>query len=610
MYKETELWKRAQRQAETADSLEAWTRLESEYEKLWTRANRIAEKISSELPGLTLHNQAHLEAVWDVADQLAGPKFPIIPLETFVFGGAVLLHDLAHSVTAYRGGISEVRKTPEWRQAVLWRLDLDDDAPDPSDQEIAHPSDEIARAALFDTLRTLHAEQAEKLYNIPYALPDGEIYLIDDITLRRHLGLTIGKIAASHHWDREKLRPQLRKQIGPLGWAPKLGSIQPVKLACLLRCADACQIDQRRAPDFDLAVQAPIGMSAKHWQAQNRLTVPTIEGESLAFTATQAFDQGEADVWWIAHDLIQIAHQELQECAALMRDQDLLTFCVTGVAGASDPAKLAEDYVETEGWTPVDASLRVSNPRRMVEMFGGEQYYGEDALWVPLRELLQNGIDAIEARRLLEPENSGYEGRILVEQVAGELDGKDGYWLHVSDDGIGMSKRVLTRTLVDFGHSAKTSGELTEEFQGLRGKRVPTIGQYGIGFFSVLMLSDHVLVQSRPFDQGHDSTKKLRFAWGAESRPLLLDGEPSELRGMSTKVSLFIENATFDRFAACLGHYDIVDGKDVDNESLIKLVQMVAPLPNCQLDVCEPDSDCQLVRSPTMYKSEQALDWL
>ena len=303
-----------------------------------------------------MHNQAHLEAVWDVADQLAGPEFPMTPLETFVFGGAVLLHDLAHSVTAYRGGIDAVRKTPEWRQAVLWRLDLADDAPDPSDQEIEHPGDEIAREALFDTLRTLHAEQAEKLHDIPYALPDGEIYLIDDIVLRRHFGLTIGKIAASHHWDREKLRPRLRKQIGPLGWAPKLGSIQPVRLACLLRCADACQIDQRRAPDFDLALQAPIGMSKKHWQAQNRLTPPTIDDDSPAFTSTQAFDQEDADVWWIAHDLIQIAHRELQECAALMRDQDLPPLRVTGVAGASDPAKLATDYVETEGWVPVDAS--------------------------------------------------------------------------------------------------------------------------------------------------------------------------------------------------------------------------------------------------------------
>lgn len=137
------------------------------------------------------------------------------PLEVFVFGGAVLLHYLDHTVTAYEGGIDAVRKTAAWRQAVLWRLDLDDDAPDPSDEEIEKPGAEIERAASFDTLRTLHAEPAEQLYKTPYKLDDSEIYLIEDVSLRHHLGPLIGKIAASQHWDREELSTKLRRRIGP-----------------------------------------------------------------------------------------------------------------------------------------------------------------------------------------------------------------------------------------------------------------------------------------------------------------------------------------------------------------------------------------------------------
>lgn len=221
MYKDTKLWQCARAQAEKDGCLDAWQRLEAEYVKFWDKANRIAEKISSELPGLTLHNQAHLEAVWDVADQIASEEFPMTPLEVFVFGGAVLLHDLGHTVTAYEGGIDAVRKTPEWRQAVLWRLELDDDAPDPSDEEIEKPDTEIERAALFDTLRTLHAKQAEQLHKTPYKLDDSEIYLIEDVSLRCHLGLLIGKIAASHHWDREDLSTKLRTRIGPVGLGSK-----------------------------------------------------------------------------------------------------------------------------------------------------------------------------------------------------------------------------------------------------------------------------------------------------------------------------------------------------------------------------------------------------
>jgi len=608
MYKTTQLWNRAREQAETANGIETWEKLEAEFDKFWTKGVRIAEKISSELPGLTLHNEAHLGAVWDVADLIAGPRFPMTPLEVFVFGGSVLLHDLGHSITAYKGGIASVKRTPEWREAVLHRLKLDEDDCDPSNEAIESPDIEIERAALFDTMRALHAQEAERLLANRFKLNNDLIYLIEDTELRRHLGPLIGQIAASHHWDRETLLPRLRPKVGALASAPRLGEIQPVKLACLLRSADACQIDQRRAPDFDMALQAPIGMSKLHWEAQNRLQVPFIEDGSLTFTSSIDFTEDMASSWWVAHDLIQVAHRELQECDALMRDQGLPPLRVKAITGASAPASLAR-HVRPIGWAPVDASIRVSDPRCMVEMFGGAQYYGEDAYWVPLRELLQNGIDAIEARRLLEPEGSSYEGRILVEQVADRVDGEKGYWLHVYDDGVGMSERVLTRALVDFGHSAKSKGELADEFTGLRGKRMHNIGRYGIGFFSVLMLSDYIVVQSKPYDQGLDTVKRLRFAWGSERRPLLITGEATELKGMSTRVSLFMTMNCADRLLSSLvcgvrkNHSDCGD-------SMTRLVKMIAPLPNCRVDVCQPKGACNTVRSPAMYYQEEASEWL
>lgn len=610
-YKKTNLWKNAARRAKEADCCDAWQKLEMVYDGFWDKAVKVAAKIANDLPGLTLHDEAHLAAVWDTADKIAGPDFPMTPLEVFVFGGAVILHDLGHTVAAYEGGLPGIRKTAAWRDAVLWRLDLDDDAPDPSEDELENPDPGIAKAALFDTLRMLHAEQAEKLCMQRFDGPYGEIALIEDAELRHHLGQLIGKIAASHHWDREDLKRKLGMKLGGIGSAPTLGIIEPVKLACLLRSSDACQIDQRRAPDFDHALHGPGGVSRHHWDAQNRLSPPFIDKDSLVFTASPNFEEAKADAWWVAHDLVQVAHTELQECEALMRDQDLPSFCVNGVAGASDPLALAE-HIRTDGWSPVDASLRVSDPRRMVEMFGGKQYYGEDALWVPLRELLQNGIDAIEARRVLE---KGFEGRILVEQEPAELDDKKGYWLHVSDDGIGMSERVLTRTLVDFGRSAKKSGELKAEYQDLLGKKVPTIGQFGIGFFSVLMLSDHVIVQSRPYDKGHDAIKKLRFTWGVESRPLLLAAEPDKLRGMSTKVSLFVEEEIFSRLRTSImpnfrALPETEQAEYYKGGDLAKCLQRIAPLPNCRIDVRGPNSPQTTIRSPKMYRPENAEDWL
>ncbi|MBA2593659.1 MAG: hypothetical protein M3495_02490 [Pseudomonadota bacterium] len=53
------------------------------------------------MPGLTVHDITHLDALWRVADQIAGPDYPINPAEAFVLGGAFLLHDAAHVMAGH-----------------------------------------------------------------------------------------------------------------------------------------------------------------------------------------------------------------------------------------------------------------------------------------------------------------------------------------------------------------------------------------------------------------------------------------------------------------------------------------------------------------------------
>jgi len=57
-----------------------------------------------------------MDSLWEVASLLAA-GVPIDPLEAFVFGGAVLLHDLANCVAAFQGGLADLRG-PEWNDIV------------------------------------------------------------------------------------------------------------------------------------------------------------------------------------------------------------------------------------------------------------------------------------------------------------------------------------------------------------------------------------------------------------------------------------------------------------------------------------------------------------
>ena len=165
-YRLSELWKSTL--APGNDPFESYReRLRVAYDIFWQRGLELANSISFELPGLTLHDEAHLTALWDRASQLTGPRYQINPLEAFIFGGAVLLHDTGHAVAAYEGGVAELKRTLEYRDAVAALL-RESEAYAPSEQEIANPPEEIAKSALFTALRRLHAKQAETSQPEPF----------------------------------------------------------------------------------------------------------------------------------------------------------------------------------------------------------------------------------------------------------------------------------------------------------------------------------------------------------------------------------------------------------------------------------------------------------
>ncbi|MEU6266859.1 HSP90 family protein [Saccharopolyspora shandongensis] len=100
-----------------------------------------------------------------------------------------------------------------------------------------------------------------------------------------------------------------------------------------------------------------------------------------------------------------------------------------------------------------------------------------------LRELLQNGRDAIEARRLLDP--AAPEGRMRIAPAAA---GRPDFTF--SDNGIGLTAAEATDLLATVGRSSKR-----DEVLNLR--REDYLGQFGIGLLSCFMVSDHITVLSR-----------------------------------------------------------------------------------------------------------------
>ncbi len=223
-----------------------------------------------------------------------------------------------------------------------------------------------------------------------------------------------------------------------------------------------------------------------------------------------------------------------------MRDAGRETFAATGVANVSSPEAFARG-VRTEGWEPIDASPRIDDPMAVIANLGGARLYG-DKPEIALRELIQNGADAVRARRALgglEPD----EGRIDVEL---EPDGQGLCWLHVTDTGIGMSRYVLCNVLLDFGRSLWGDAAMRSELPGLAAARFNAVGQFGIGFFSVFMLGEHVRVVTRRYEavaeNGGDGQWLLDFETGLKGRPVLRKPKQGEkLQRAGTRVSVAMD---------------------------------------------------------------------
>ena len=117
----------------------------------------------------------------------------------------------------------------------------------------------------------------------------------------------------------------------------------------------------------------------------------------------------------------------------------------------------------------------------MVDLLSRHLYSGPQ---VYLRELLQNAVDAVTARRELD---AGAEAKI---RISASTDTLGRAMLEISDSGIGLTSAEAAELLATIGRSSKRD----EDF-GLG--RTQFIGQFGIGLLAAFMVADSIEVVSK-----------------------------------------------------------------------------------------------------------------
>ena len=441
-FERTRLWRNCLAVQAGDEDGDVRERLRQAYLQMRANTAVVANEIARSMPDFTVHDITHSDALWELADAITGPDFHLSPTEAFTLGGAFLLHDLGMGLVAFPGGLDDLRASAEWRDFLASTLRRYSDEP-PTESELDSPPDFVVQEATVSYLRMKHAERAEYLALNGWTGRSGEkLHLLSDGELRVRLGRLMGQLAHSHWWDVDVLPEQFGTRPTSLPGTPTEWTVDQLKLACLLRLADAAQLDSRRAPSFLYAVRRPTGESDLHWGFQERLERPHALKDRLVYTSLRPFERDFSEHWWLAFDSLRAVDFEFRKVDALLYDLDRPRFAVSGIAGVETPERFRR-HVKTEGWLPVNAELRVGDVPSLVAELGGQALYGQDAD-VGVRELVQNAADAIQARRRLDPGWSG--GRVLVRL---RRDG-EAWYLEVIDNGVGMSADVLTKTLLDF----------------------------------------------------------------------------------------------------------------------------------------------------------------
>ncbi|MEZ4449431.1 MAG: molecular chaperone HtpG [Nannocystaceae bacterium] len=141
-----------------------------------------------------------------------------------------------------------------------------------------------------------------------------------------------------------------------------------------------------------------------------------------------------------------------------------------------------------------------------------------------LRELISNASDALDKARFEGLTNRELSGRELTPAITIEADAKAGI-LVIEDTGVGMTEEEATRNLGTIAHSGTLEflRRLKDQQESGQTGDVNLIGQFGVGFYSALMVADRIDVYTRSAHPGHhavhwSTTGDGTFTTGPASR--------------------------------------------------------------------------------------------
>ncbi len=303
----------------------------------------------------------------------------------------------------------------------------------------------------------------------------------------------VGLIARSHGMNIRDTYQYLKRRFYQLNKTPC--GIHVYYLMIIVRLADYFQIDRDRLRLASLKLKSfnsPISESEHNKHLAVREIKPSDENIETLFVRAQPDNNF---IFWKLKELINEIQKELDTCWAVLGEKYGRDSIKPGLKYRHIVSNLTEesfrdsiDFIPEKIFFNADADLA---KLLVAPLYGDNPTYG-------VRELIQNAIDAINERKLLDKHNPNFEELISVNILH---DSEEKYYFEIIDSGKGMSVYELANYFLKAGATNRKSKEWDQFFIGEDGKnKVLKTGKFGVGILAAFLIGDEIEVSTRRYD--------------------------------------------------------------------------------------------------------------
>lgn len=525
----------------------------------------------------TLHDISHIDVMLEMLDWLIPPdtREKLTPIEWLMIVLSIYLHDLGMVVTSeeydkrmenpkFKDFIDNLGKTSEGKD-YLARIKY----MSPNEKEVFFYQEFVRLQHAGRIREWVTGRHSYRWSDKVKPIADEIAGLLKDLPERFKTNL--GDVCESHH----KSNLDDRNYFPLCGrYANNNNTIANVQyVAIILRTADLLHITKDRTPSImfkTMGITDPMGVD--EWQKQMGTFSVSIKSrefhpddpESHVIVVKADFD--EERPFFVLSEYIEYAKEQIDQ-SKRWADESQRT---EDGKHYSFPWRSVEPDIRVEGNEPIPIKFELDRGR-LLDLLVGHTIYNDPT--VAVRELLQNGIDAVRFQHYLDSEEAKKTGTTpIMGDVQVKWD-KEERELIVKDNGIGMNMDTIEYHLMQVGASYYD----TPKFHAEHGDFSP-ISRFGIGILTCFMVSDDIEIITCRNEEGY----RIRMS-SVKANYLLKKLEPGDscLEGLNphgTRVRLTLRASI-----------------DLEKKSMLDIVRHWIILPECKVLFSDDDTEPQRI---------------